>query len=354
MLLKFLATMSLLLPATLVIGHGAFETAAEIAFHEAHHQKAKRSIESCSQRLHKRDAVEKRFANTDAFIDSHRRSQAIDQHHSSTALKRDFIINGLNSTCILTPEAEEGPFYVDGMLIRQDIRESQPGIDLLLDIQITNVNTCKPMPGVYVDFWNANGTGVYSGKEVEGTAGLTYLRGLQASDSNGIAQVLTSFPGFYSGRAQHVHVKAHVNGTVAENNTFVGGSVVHTGQLFFAQSTLDVVNTIFPYTEDPNDITLNSVDQVIQGQANTTYYNAVAETRSLGYNISAGLIGFINIAIDPTTIPEAAGRGSGSGGSMGGDANGTMPSGSMPSGGMASGGISSGSAGGAPPAVTSA
>lgn len=144
------------------------------------------------------------------------------------------------------------------MLIRKDIRESQPGIDLLLDIQITNVNTCKPMPGVYVDFWNANSTGVYSGKEVEGTAGLTYQRGLQASDSNGIVQVLTSFPGFYSGRAQHLHVKAHVNGTVAENNTFVGGSVVHTGQLFFAQSTLDVVNTIFPYTEDPNDITLNT------------------------------------------------------------------------------------------------
>lgn len=55
-----------------------------------------------------------------------------------------------------------------------------------------------------------------------------------------------------------MHVKAHVNGTVAENNTFVGGSVVHTGQPFFAQSTLDVVNTIFPYTEDPNDVTLNT------------------------------------------------------------------------------------------------
>lgn len=113
MLFKSLTTAFLLLPASLVVGHGAFEKAAEIAFREAHHQKAKRSIESCSQRLHKRDAVEKGFANTDAFIDSHRRSQAIDQHHSSTALKRDFIINGLNSTCILKPEAEEGPFCKD-------------------------------------------------------------------------------------------------------------------------------------------------------------------------------------------------------------------------------------------------
>ena len=144
------------------------------------------------------------------------------------------------------------------MLIRKDMRENEPGIDLLLDIQITNSNTCKPMAGVYVDFWSANGTGVYSGKEDEGTVGLTYLRGLQASDSYGIVQVLTKFPGYYSGRAQHVHVKAHVNGTVASNNTFAGGSVVHTGQLFFDQSTLDVVNTFYPYTEDPNKFTLNT------------------------------------------------------------------------------------------------
>lgn len=144
------------------------------------------------------------------------------------------------------------------MLIRKDIRENEPGIDLLLDVQITNVNTCKPMSEVYVDFWNANSTGVYSGKEDEDTLGLTYLRGLQASDSNGIVQVLTTFPGFYAGRAQHIHVKAHVNGTVASNNTFLGGSVVHTGQLFFAQSTLSVVNTFYPYTEEPNEVTLNT------------------------------------------------------------------------------------------------
>lgn len=48
------------------------------------------------------------------------------------------------------------------MLIRKDIRESEPGIDLFLDVQITNVNTCEPLKGVYVDFWMANSTGVYS------------------------------------------------------------------------------------------------------------------------------------------------------------------------------------------------
>lgn len=56
------------------------------------------------------------------------------------------------------------------MLIRKDIRETEPGIDLFLDVQITNVNTCEPMIGVYVDFWMANSTGVYSDIESEKTA----------------------------------------------------------------------------------------------------------------------------------------------------------------------------------------
>ena len=65
---------------------------------------------------------------------------------------------------------------------------------------------------------------------------------------------------------------------------------------------------------------------MIQGQGNTSYYDAFVDIRSLGYNVSAGVIGFINIAIDPNTIPAAAGRGGGMGG-------GAMPSGgAVPSG----------------------
>lgn len=59
---------------------------------------------------------------------------------------------------------------VAGMLIRRDIREAQPGINLFLDVQVTNVKTCEPMQGVYVDFWHANSTGVYSDLAVQDTA----------------------------------------------------------------------------------------------------------------------------------------------------------------------------------------
>lgn len=66
-----------------------------------------------------------------------------------------------NKSCILVPETTEGPYYVAGELIRSDLREkeTQKGIDLILDIQVIDVSTCKPIPNVMVDVWAANATG---------------------------------------------------------------------------------------------------------------------------------------------------------------------------------------------------
>ncbi|MCJ1423449.1 hypothetical protein MMC29_001332 [Sticta canariensis] len=313
LLLLVTASFLVLIQVSFVLGHRVIETEAEAHFRNAHIAKSKRSMDACNRKLTKRDAIEKRFSKTDAFLEEHR--QARELNYNVDMIKRDFIINGFNSSCILTPESEEGPFYMPGMLIRKDIRETEPGIDLFLDVQITNVNTCEPMIGIYVDFWMANSTGVYSDIESEKTAGQTYLR------------VLTKFPGYYQGRAQHIHVKMHVNGTILSNNTFSGGSVVHTGQVFFEQSTLTLVNQVVPYSLDPNTITLNSVDGVIQNQGNTTYQSPFVEIRSLGYNISAGFIGIINLAVDPSSVPAAVGVG---GGFMNGSGMGPSPSGSGP------------------------
>jgi protocatechuate 3,4-dioxygenase beta subunit len=58
---------------------------------------------------------------------------------------------------------------VSGELIRSDIREEQTGIDLLLDVQLLDVHTCKPLSNVLVDFWACNSTGIYSGVEAQNT-----------------------------------------------------------------------------------------------------------------------------------------------------------------------------------------
>ena len=79
------------------------------------------------------------------------------------------------------------------------MREAQPGVDLLLDVQVFDVRACAPLRGVRLDFWHANATGAYSGVAAEGTRGLTFLRGLAATDAAGVAQLTTKFPGHYRG-----------------------------------------------------------------------------------------------------------------------------------------------------------
>lgn len=97
-----------LLQVSFVLSHGAIETEAEALFRKAHIAKSKRSMDACSRRLIRRDAIEKRFSKTNAFLEEHR--EANELNHDFDILKRDFIVNGPNSTCILTPESEEGPY----------------------------------------------------------------------------------------------------------------------------------------------------------------------------------------------------------------------------------------------------
>ena len=66
--------------------------------------------------------------------------------------------------------------------------------------------------------------------------GRTYLRGIQRTDAKGLAIFKTVYPGWYPGRAVHIHVKVHV-----------GGDAVHTGQLFFRDSFTDAVYKRAPY-----------------------------------------------------------------------------------------------------------
>lgn len=90
---------------------------------------------------------------------------------------------GANTSCILTPEVTAGPYYVTGEMIRQNVKELQhsDGVDMFLQTQYIDVNTCLPVPDVWVDIWSANATGVYSGISTQGNYAAegynsTYLR----------------------------------------------------------------------------------------------------------------------------------------------------------------------------------
>jgi protocatechuate 3,4-dioxygenase beta subunit len=138
--------------------------------------------------------------------------------------------------CLLSPEMTDGPYYLPGEKLRRNISEGLPGAPLALRFGVVDAATCKPIKAAAVDIWHASAAGKYSGEEANDTVGLTFLRGIQRTDAMGLALFQTVYPGWYPGRAVHIHVKVHL-----------GGDVLHTGQVFFRDSFTDAVYRRAPY-----------------------------------------------------------------------------------------------------------
>lgn len=119
-----------------------------------------------------------------------------------------FLLSG-NNSCILTPEVIEGPYWIKGELLRNRITKDQKGIALTLDIQIIDVDNCKPVPKAFLEIWHCNSTGVYScvvangngNADDTGNLNTNFHRGIQQTDDNGVVLFETYFPGYYGGRA---------------------------------------------------------------------------------------------------------------------------------------------------------
>jgi len=156
-------------------------------------------------------------------------------------------------TCVLAPEMTEGPYYVEGDKVRRNITEGKPGVPLALRLTVVDVSTCKPIKGAAVDIWHCDAGGVYSGTSVQNTEELRFLRGIQRTDKNGLALFKTMYPGWYTGRAVHIHLKV-----------YLGGSTVHTGQLFFPDKLTDAVYKRAPYNKRSNRDQRNANDSIFR------------------------------------------------------------------------------------------
>jgi protocatechuate 3,4-dioxygenase beta subunit len=126
------------------------------------------------------------------------------------------------SSCTLTPELTEGPFYFDVDSIRSDIREDRRGVTLRLAIRVRDAESCEPIRNAVVDIWQSDAEGQYS----SGDSDETFLRGAQVTNSAGIVEFLTIYPGWYRGRTVHIHAKVHLD-----------KQTVLTTQLFFDEKT---------------------------------------------------------------------------------------------------------------------
>ena len=153
-------------------------------------------------------------------------------------------------TCVLTPELTEGPYYIAGEKLRRNITDGKPGVPLTLKATVLDASSCKPLKNATVDIWHADAAGIYSGFG-GGASSRTFMRGLQKTDAKGVATFQTVYPGWYQGRAVHIHVKVHV-----------AGNVVHTGQLFFPDTLTDTVYKRAPYSSRPSRDVRNANDSI--------------------------------------------------------------------------------------------
>lgn len=264
-----------------------------------------------------------------------------------------------NTSCILAPEVTAGPYYVTGEYFRSNVKEAlySEGVDMFLEVQYIDINTCAPVPAVAVDVWGANATGVYSGISVSGNYaadGLnsTYLRGVQLTDNEGIVSFETIVPGHYEGRATHTHLLAHTGAILLPNGTISveDAPVAHIGQMFFPEELRSAVEATYPYNTNTVTETTNDEDMWTIVQTDSSY-DPFPEFIYLGDDITEGLFAWIQIGINATAdyseaeyynvagyLAEDGGHasstnalvGGGGQGGEGGEMNGTMPSGTPP------------------------
>ncbi len=250
--------------------------------------------------------------------------------------------------CRLAAEQEVGPYYVADELLRSNIVEGKPGVPLSLRLLVLDARTCQPLPNAAIDLWHCDALGLYAGFTKQNPMGpggpppgfdpqhpgnrpgppegmgpppenhptdhLTFLRGIQMTDSNGTANFQTIFPGVYMGRTNHIHFKVRVGGQITGKSYGVGYAS-HTGQVFFPENLATQLMKQEPYLQHNIHRTTQAEDAVYQDQQGETSVARITFRNQRDF--AAGLHAELITAVDPSTTPKAAQRRGGPGQPLG-------------------------------------
>ncbi|KAE8147617.1 aromatic compound dioxygenase [Aspergillus avenaceus] len=232
-----------------------------------------------------------------------------------------------NDTCVLTPEVTQGPYvWPRSQTLRQDMSENQPGIPLWLDVGVLDMETCEPLPNALLDFWHCNETGSYSSftglspnidfavllKEMKmnisdfeigvtdvHTDDTTFLRGMWPTNKEGLMEIKTIFPGFYTGRSIHIHVQVHTDWHIRSNGTLIASNTVNTGQIYFEEKLSQKIMSVEPYASHTEVKRTTNAEDMVFDQDTKNGYNPVVNIVPVdGEDVTKGMIGYITIGVD--------------------------------------------------------
>ena len=203
---------------------------------------------------------------------------------SSTTTSSSTTTTGGSTACVVAASETAGPYPdITGMLnnpafYRRDVTEGRPGLPLTLTLTVVNANSgCSPVSGAVVEIWHCDANGVYS--EYGSGAGQTFLRGLQTADSNGQVTFTTIYPGWYQGRATHIHV-----------DVYVSGRNVKTTQIAFPESVTSAVYASGVYAAKGQNPQSNPSDMVFSDGVST-------ELATLTGSVSSGYTSTLQLGV---------------------------------------------------------
>jgi protocatechuate 3,4-dioxygenase beta subunit len=215
--------------------------------------------------------------------------------------------------CVVQPQQTEGPYFVDEKSRRSDIRSDlstgavKAGAPLALAMKVSQVTPdgkCAPLADAQVDLWQCDAMGAYSDVKdrLFDTTGQKFLRGHQITDATGAVKFVTIYPGWYPGRAVHVHFKVRTSAASSQAYEF-------TSQFYFDEQFTDRVHAREPYVAHTGQRMRNENDGIFK-DGGSQLMLPVTE-------VAGSLVAAFDLAMRPGD-PPPAGRGGQRGGRRGG------------------------------------
>ncbi len=209
-----------------------------------------------------------------------------DSDTNSSSTEDDSYTNDESGDCELSPSETAGPFPIKtpADLVRENIVSDREGVALLINIAVQDQSEdCNALSGVYVDLWHCDADGNYSeygGTQMQSTdyTNKHFLRGRQTTDANGNASFISIFPGWYRGRAPHIHIE------ILDTNE----NSLRVTQIAFPKDICDTVYATSGYNGEAD--TLNASDNVFSDSIDGNMLDTITGNTTDGYTLNKTII----------------------------------------------------------------